>query len=117
MINTGRRRGIMGDIGHEPLAESSSELKPGGRLFGKALLPRSWTGIYVEALQDRLDVIGRLKRRRVVESPKHLVKLTLSEDRAGCEDQEKDGPKCHDNVQRPLSSCRKVKRSPPRSWL
>ncbi len=107
----------MGDIDNEPLAESSSELKPGGRLFGQVRLPRCWTGIGVESFQHSLDIIWRWKRRRVVESLKHPVKFALSECRACCEDQEKDDPQCHDNVQRPLSSCRKVKRSTPRSWL
>ena len=117
MINAKRRRGIMGDIDHEPLAEPPSEPKPGGRLVGKGRLSRRRAGIGVEAFQDSLDVIWRLKRRRITEAIKDTVEFTLRGDGASCKDHDKDGPKCHGNVQRPLSSCRRVKRSSFRSWL
>ena len=107
----------MGDIDHEPLAEPTSEPKPGGRLFGKGRLPRRRAGIGVEAFQDSMDVIRRLKRRRITEAFKDTVEFTLCGDRSGCKDHDKDGPKCHGNVQRPFSSCRRVKRSSSRSWL
>ena len=106
----------MGDVEHDPLAQSSTELKPCVGLLGRRRQPRCPTGISVEALKDGQDVIRRLNCRRVVESLQHTVKVALSEDGASSQDQDKDGSQCHDNVQRPFSSCRSVNRSSSRFW-